>query len=105
MKRRKLVALVSAFTLLTLVFIAVVTIGIGLGTDPGREQVRALIQQQVGSKVRGKVHIGRVSGGLLTGFTLDSFAIRDKDDSLLVSMGHVSLEYNPRDLIDRRLLL
>lgn len=105
MKRRHLVVLVSAFTLLTIIFVAAVTIGVGVGTDPGREQIRALIQQQLGSRVNGKIHIGRIGGGLLTGFTIDSFAIRDVQDSLLVSTGRVSVEYDPRDLMDRRLLL
>jgi len=105
MKRRHLVVLVSAFTLLTIIFVAAVTIGVGVGTDPGREQIRALIQQQVGARVRGKVFLGKVHGGLLTGFTIDSFAIRDFEDSLLVSTGKVTMDYDPRDLLDRRLLL
>ena len=105
MKRRHLVVLISAITLLTMIFVAAVTIGVGVGTDPGREQIRALIQQQVGTRVRGKVHLGAIHGGLLTGFTIDSFAIRDFEDSLLVSTGKVTLDYDPRDLLDRRLLL
>lgn len=105
MKRRHLVVLVSAFTLLTMIFVAAVTIGVGVGTQPGRDQIRSLIQQQVGSRIHGKLHIGTIRGGLLTGFTLDTFAIRDLEDSLLVSAGKVSLDYDPRDLMDRRLLL
>ncbi len=105
MKRRHLVVLVSAITLLTIVFVAAVTIGVGVGTDVGREQIRSIIQQQVASRVDGKIYIGRIRSGFFTGITIDSFAIRGADDSLLVSTGRVSLEYDPRDLIDRRLLL
>ena len=105
MKRRKLVALVSAFTLLTIVFIAIVVIGVGVGTDPGREQIRELIQQQLDGRVKGTIHLGRIRGGLLKGFTLDTFAIRDEQDSILVSTGRITLQYDPRDLMDRRLLL
>src|SRR5438105_541509 len=105
MKRRHLVVVISAVTLLTIIFVAAVTIGVGVGTDPGREQIRALIQQQVGTRVRGKVFLGKIHGGLLTGFTIDSFAIRDFEDSLLVSTGKVTMDYDPRDLMDRRLLL
>lgn len=105
MKRRHLVVIVSAFTLLTVLFVAAVMIGVGVGTDPGREQIRSLIQNQLAGSVRGKVHLGRIRGGGLTGFTLDSFAIRDLEDSLLVSSGRVSVEYDIRDLLDRRLLL
>lgn len=105
MKRRHLVVLVSAFALLTIVFVAAVTIGVGVGTSPGREQIRSLIEQQVRGQIHGKLHIGTIRGGLLTGFTLDTFAIRDLEDSILVSTGKISLDYDPRDLMDRRLLL
>ena len=105
MKRRHLVVLVSAATLLTAVFIAMVTIGIGVGTDTGRDTIRSLIQQQVGGRINGKLHIGRIGGGFLTGFTVDTFAIRGYDDSLLVSTGRIKVDYDLRDLMDRRVLL
>ena len=105
MRRRHLVVLVSTVTLLTSLFVLAVTIGVGVGTDAGREQIKNLIELQLRGRVHGKVHIGKVSGGLLTGFTLDTFAIRDLEDSLLISTGKVSLDYDPRDLMDRRLLL
>lgn len=105
MKRRHLVVLVSAFTLLAIIFVMAVTVGVGVGTAPGREQIRALIEAQLGGRVNGRLHIGTVSGSLLTGFTLDTFAIRGPDDSLLVSTGRVTVQYDPRDLIDQRILL
>jgi translocation and assembly module TamB len=104
-KRRHLVVLVSAFTLITIVFFAIVTLSVGVGTDAGREQIRNIIQGQLAGRVNGKIHIGRIRGGFLTGFTLDTFAIRDTEDSLLVSTGRISVDYDPRDLMDRRLLL
>ncbi len=105
MRRRTLVILVSIATLLGIVVFAAVSLGIGVNTRAGREQIRQLIQQQVGSGINGHVYVGNVSGGLLTGVTIDSFAIRGADDSLFVSTGKVTLEYNPRDLLDRRLLI
>jgi translocation and assembly module TamB len=105
MKRRHLVVIVSAFTLLTVLFVLAVMIGVGVGTDPGREQIRSLIERQLAGNVRGKVHLGRIRGGGLTGFTLDTFAIRDLEDSLLVSTGRVTVQYDVRDVLDRRLLL
>jgi translocation and assembly module TamB len=104
-RRRTLVILVSVCTLLGLVVIAAVSIGISVNTSAGREQIRQLIQRQVGSGINGKVYVGKVSGRLLTSVTIDSFAIRGADDSLFVSTGPLTLEYNPRDLIDRRLLI
>lgn len=105
MKRRHLVVLVSAATLLTAVFIAVVTIGVGVGTDTGRDTIRSLIQQQVGGRINGKLHLGKIGGGFLTGFTVDTFAIRGEDDSLFVSTGRIKVDYDLRDLLDRRILL
>ena len=105
MKRRHLVVLVSAATLVIAVFIAVVTIGVGVGTDTGRETIRTLVEQQVGGRINGKLHIGRIGGGFLTGFTIDTFAIRGADDSLFVSTGRIKVDYDLRDLLDRRILL
>jgi translocation and assembly module TamB len=105
MKRRHLVVLVSVVTLLTVIFVMAVIVGVGVGTDPGRAQIRALIESQLAGRVHGKLHIGKVRGNILTGFTLDTFAIRGPDDSLLISTGRISLDYDPRDLIDRRILL
>ena len=105
MRRRKLVALVGVATLAAVVFIVLSTVGVTVGTDFGREQVRRTIESRVSSEVNGTVHIGRVRRVSLTGFTLDTFAIRGSDDSLLVSTGRVKAEYNPRDLSDFRLHL
>ena len=105
MRRRKLVALVSVFTLLALVFIAIAIVGVGVGTDFGRDVVRSAIQKQLEGQVKGKIYLGKAGRGFLRGFTIDSFAIRDEQDSILVSTGRITLDYDPRDLIDRRLLL
>ena len=105
MRRRHLVVVVSAVTLLAIVFIAVVSIGIGVNTSSGREQIRVLIQKQVGGRVHGRLHVGAVTGVLLTSLTIDSLEIRGEDDSLFLSTGKVTVQYNPRDLLDRRLLL
>ncbi len=105
MKRRHLVVLISAVTLLTIIFMMAVTIGVGVGTDQGREQIRHIIERELAGQVHGKVHIGRIRRITVTGFTLDSFAIRDLEDSLLVSLGRTRVQYDPRDLLDSRLLL
>ncbi len=105
MRRRTLVILVSLCTLIGAVAVAVLSVGIGVNTTTGRERIRLLIQQGMGTGVNGKVYVGKVSGGLLTSITIDSFAIRGVDDSLFISTGKVTAEYNPRDLMDRRLLL
>lgn len=76
-------------------------------TDLGRDYVRRYLQAQVTSSLgdRGHMYIGRITGGLITGVVVDSFAIRDADDSLFVSAGPIEIDYDPRDIIDRRLLV
>ncbi len=104
MKRRRLVALISACVLLALGLVAVIAGLVVTRTDYGREQVRKVVQQQLKGAFLGRIYIGRISGGFLTGITIDSVAIRDvDDDSMFVSTGRVTLSYDPRDIIDKRI--
>src|SRR5947209_12715575 len=105
-KRRRLVALVSVIALLVIGLLTVVTGVFVTRTSYGQEELRRLIQGQLTSAIKGKVYLGPVRGGFLTGIQIDSFAIRDVDnDSLLLSTGRITASYDPRDLIDKRLLL
>jgi translocation and assembly module TamB len=105
-KRRRLVALVSVIALVVIAFVTIVTGLFVTRTNYGQEELRRFIQSQLAGSVRGKVYVGPISGGLLTGITIDSFAIRDADnDSLLISTGRITASYDPRDLIDKRLWL
>ena len=105
-KRRRLVALVSAVVLLV---VGLVVLAAGLfvtRTNYGQDQLRRLIQSQLAAGIRGKVYVGEISGGFLTGVTIDSLAIRDADnDSLFLSTGRITASYDPRDLIDKRVWL
>jgi translocation and assembly module TamB len=106
MKRRRLVALVSA---LVLVVVALAVFGVVVGvtrTSYGRNTLRAVIEDQITSRMRGgTLHLGRLSGNLITGVTIDTIAIRDADDSLFLSAGRTTFEYDPRDLLDRRIVI
>src|SRR5918997_5705365 len=106
MKRRRLVALVSA---LVLVVVALVVFGLVVGvtrTSYGRNSLRALIEDQLTSRMRGgKLHLGQLSGNLITGVTIDTIAIRDADDSLFFRAGRTTLVHDPRDLLDRRIVI
>ena len=105
-KRRRLVALVSVIALVVIAFVTIVTGLIVTRTPYGQEELRKFIQTQLASAVRGKVYIGPISGGFLTGVTVDSIAIRDADDdSLFLSTGRITASYDPRDLIDKRIWL
>src|SRR5712691_2907709 len=48
---------------------------------------------------------GQTSGGFFTGVTIDSVEIKDDEDSVFFASGPITVEYDPRDLFDRRILL
>ncbi|MEJ7809914.1 MAG: translocation/assembly module TamB domain-containing protein [Gemmatimonadaceae bacterium] len=107
MSRRRMVAIVSACVMLGIgLALAAVAISI-TQTGFGRERVRKFLLGRVaaGMQGRGSMYIGRISGSFLTGVVVDSFAIRDEEDSLFLSSGPVRVTYDPRDLIDKRLLV
>ena len=107
MSRRRLVALISALIILLLALSVIGAILATTQTALGRARLRSLINAQVASAMgsRGTMYIGRITGSLFTGVELDSIAIRDEEDSLVVATGPVILRYDPRDILDKRLLI
>jgi translocation and assembly module TamB len=107
MTRRRFVVLVA---LCTLVVLGLIGVGVGtflLHTDTGQAGLRRTIEQQVASSMKGKsrLYIGPMSGNFFTGVTIDSLELRDDEDSLFVATGRVKVEYDIRDIVDRRLRL
>ena len=103
MTRRNFIALVSLCVLVTL---GAIVVGVGLvatRSERGQAGVRRWLQGQIASSIRGKVHLGKIGGNFLTGVTIDSLELRDDEDSLFVATGRITLQYDPRDLVDRRL--
>jgi hypothetical protein len=74
-------------------------------TSYGQGQVRRYLQSWVSGKVKGRIYVGQISGGLFNGVTIDSMEIRDDEDSLFVSSGRIRVHYDARDIMDRRILL
>ncbi|HJR64499.1 MAG TPA: translocation/assembly module TamB domain-containing protein [Gemmatimonadaceae bacterium] len=107
MSRRRLVAIASASVMLGIVLLVVGVLVSVTQTEFGRERVRRFLVSRIAASMngRGTMYIGRLSGGFLTGVTIDSFAIRDAEDSVFVSTGPVHVRYDIRDVLDRRLLL
>jgi translocation and assembly module TamB len=105
MTRRRFIAIVSLCVLATLGVIALGTAVFVTRTGYGREWMRSTVEAQLARSVKGKVHLGRISGGFLTGITIDSVELRDDQDSLFAATGAIHVTYDPRDLIDRRIHL
>ncbi len=103
MTRRNFIALVSLCVLFALGVIVVGTGLVAAKTEWGQATVRTWIETRVASSMKGTLHLGRISGNFLTGITIDSLELRDDEDSLFVATGRVTLRYDPRDIVDRRL--
>ena len=106
MTRRRFIALVS---LCVLGMLGLIVLGTGYfvtQSEYGQDQLRAAgCRPRLASSVHGKVHVGRISGSFLTGVTIDSVELRDEEDSLFAATGKIRVEYDPRDLVDRRIHL
>jgi translocation and assembly module TamB len=76
-------------------------------TQFGRERVRDYVMVRLRSSLgdRGSMYIGTIGGNLFTGIEIDSLELRDEEDSLFVATGPVSLRFDPRDVVDKRLRL
>src|SRR5215211_3180806 len=106
MKRRRLVALVSAAVLATLGLLVFATGFFLTHTEAGRGKLHDFIQPWAASKIRGgSLYLGRVSGSFINGIVIDTIAIRDKRGELFASTGRITVEYNWRDLVDNRILV
>src|SRR5258708_6293054 len=49
--------------------------------------------------------MGKISGSFLTDFHVDSLALIGPDDSVFIATGSVHVTYDPRDLIDGRIIV
>ena len=105
MSRRRFVALVSGLSLVVLGLLVALVVVLITQTPYGRDRVRDIIVGRIKPAVHGRMYVGDIHGGLLGGVIVDSLEIRDPDDSLLLASGPIKLDYNPRDLLDKRVLL
>ncbi len=105
MTRRLRIVLASAIVLVGLGVILILSVIGVTHTGFGQERVRAMVMTMLAGQVKGKVYIGRMSGGFFNGVTIDSLEIRDDEDSVFVASGPIRVSYDPRDLFDRRILL
>lgn len=105
MGRRRLVVLLSAITMMLIGGAIVGGLMMATQSDGGREWIRARLQTVVQSTMRGKLHLGKLSGSFLTDLAVDTVAITGPDDSLFISAGPTRFTYDPRDLIDGRIIV
>ncbi len=104
-RRRRLVLVAGLVTVLLMALGAVGTVLFVTGTDTGRDWVRQLVVRQLTPVVKGRLHLGRISGPILTGVTLDSLEIADSAGVVMIAAGRTTMRWDPRDLLDRRILV
>src|SRR3954468_4286196 len=105
MTRRLRIVIASAIVLVALLVIVVLSFVGVTHTGFGQERVRRMVGTMLEGRVKGKVYVGHMSGGFFNGVTIDSVEIRDDQDSVFFASGPIRVEYDPRDLFDRRILL
>lgn len=105
MTLRGRIVLWSSAALLTLFALIIAGVFAVTETGRGRAQIRDLVVAALRGHVHGKLYVGNITEGFFTGVTIDSLAIRDAEDSLFVATGPISIRYDLRDLLDRRILL
>ena len=103
--RRRTIVLATAAVLLGFLVLFVGTIATLTQTDRGRAFIMRLAVPAIAATVPGKLYVGRVSGTLFTDITIDSLDIREPSGAPFISTGRIHLEYDPRDLLDRRIVL
>ena len=105
MSRRRRIFL--AFTAIMISVILIVVAGVATLTQSewGTAKLVNFAVDRVNRGIQGRMYIGRISGSIFTGMLIDTLEIRDKNDSVFVAAANLRLEYDPRDLLDKRLLL
>src|SRR5471030_210699 len=105
MGRRRLVVLLSAITMMLIGMGIVGGLVAATQSDGGREWIRAQLVRQVARGMKGRLVMGKISGSFLTDFEVDSIALIGPDDSVFIATGAVHVTYDPRDLIDGRIIV
>ena len=105
MGRRRAVVLLSALAMLVLGAGIVGGLIAATQSDGGRDWLRRQLARQLASGMNGTLHLGKLSGSFLTDLTIDSLMIRDRDDSVFATSGPIRLTYDPRDILDGRIIV
>ncbi len=74
-------------------------------TDRGRAVLRQALMPVLRAAVPGQLHVGTIGGNLFTTLTIDSLELRAPDGTPFLRTGPVRVEYDPRDLLARRIVV
>ena len=105
MARRRTIVIATATVLLALGATLAGGIAVLTQTDRGRAIIREALVPTLASAISGKLYVGAIHGSLFTDLTIDSLEIREPNGGPFVNTGRITVTYDPRDLIDRRINL
>ena len=103
--RRRTVVLATAAVLLTVVALVVGGVAALTQTDRGRAVIMRALAPVISRAIPGRLYVGKVSGTLFTDITIDSLDIRTPDGTPFLISGPIRATYDPRDLLDRRIVV
>ncbi len=105
MARPRTLVFTAAGLLLGLLLLAVGAVAFLTQTDRGRAALRTAVLPVLRAAIPGTVYVGQIGGTLFTDLTIDSLEIRAPDGTGFVRTGPVRVEYELRDLLDRRIVV
>ena len=106
--RASRVARVAAILLGVVAVLVVALVGtlfVFTSTDYGRERVRRFALAQLQKQAHGIVRMGRLSGNLLSGLTLENFSITDSAGAPFVAAERVRVGYSLRPFLSKKVFL
>ena len=105
MSRRRAVVIATAAVLMSIGALLVGAVAMLTQTDKGRAVVRDALVPTLSSAIMGKLYVGTIHGSLFTDLTIDSLELREPNGAPFLNTGRITVSYDPRDLIDRRIVL
>jgi hypothetical protein len=103
--RRRTVVLGTA-TVLLLLLVAAVGGVVGLTqTDRGRAFILRTVLPIARAAIPGTLHVSGLHGTLFTELAIDSLDLRTADGKPFLTTGPIRLTYDPRDLLDARIVI
>ncbi|MDQ6886408.1 MAG: translocation/assembly module TamB domain-containing protein [Gemmatimonadota bacterium] len=102
MRRVATIALGSLAVLVTLAIIALLAM---TNSDIGRAKMRSVVFNGLRGRAHGIVHMGRLEGNLLTGFTIHDLSIADSTGQPFLSAEQVTVHYRIGSFLSKRIHL
>ena len=92
MSRRRRIFFAFVAIMISLILIVVGGVATLTQSEWGTTKLVQYFVTRINNSIQGTLYIGRISGSIFTGMTIDSLEIRDKNDSLFVAIANLQME-------------